>query len=150
MLGRIEDRAARFGKRKLYRICWQTIFVSEIRQVADTVRIRLVSRTFLTPRMTAAPRGIGAFLVSRASSVGRNRISLTRVNSEKQRVNKRVAVRASGAEPLWTLNHNQMAQPGGSNVPPWNKGRKVGPKAGIASARGSADPRPVADGRSCP
>ena len=48
-----------FGERKLYRICWQTIFVSEIRQVADTVRIPLVSRTFLTPRMTAAPRGIG-------------------------------------------------------------------------------------------
>src|SRR5260370_15229806 len=27
-LGRIEDRAARFGERKLYRICWQTIFIS--------------------------------------------------------------------------------------------------------------------------
>jgi hypothetical protein len=38
-----------FGERKLYRICWQTIFVSEIRQAVDTVRICLVSRTFLTP-----------------------------------------------------------------------------------------------------
>ena len=28
VLGRIEDRAARFGERKLYRICWQTIFIS--------------------------------------------------------------------------------------------------------------------------
>ena len=37
-----------FGERKLYRICWQTIFVSEIRQAVDTVRICLVSRTFLT------------------------------------------------------------------------------------------------------
>jgi hypothetical protein len=27
VLGRIEDRAARFGERKLYRICWQTIFI---------------------------------------------------------------------------------------------------------------------------
>ena len=32
-----------------YRICSQTIFVSEIRQTVDTVRICLVSRTFLTP-----------------------------------------------------------------------------------------------------
>ena len=29
------------------------------------------------------------------------------------------------------LNHNQMAQPGGSNVPPWNKGRKVGQKRAL-------------------
>ena len=49
------DRAARFAERKLYRICWQTIFVSEIRQVADTVRILLVSRTFLTPTAPASP-----------------------------------------------------------------------------------------------
>ena len=48
-------RAARFGERKLCRICWQTIFVSEIRQVADTLRICLVSRTFLTPTAPASP-----------------------------------------------------------------------------------------------
>src|SRR5215467_667869 len=53
-LGRIEDRAARFGERKLYRICWQTIFVSEIRQAVDTVRICLVSRTFPTPTGAAS------------------------------------------------------------------------------------------------
>src|SRR5215469_14955419 len=39
----------KLGSGKLYRICWQTIFVSEIRQAVDTVRICLVSRTFLTP-----------------------------------------------------------------------------------------------------
>ena len=38
-----------FGERKLYRICWQTIFVSEIRQVADTVRIRLVQPDISDP-----------------------------------------------------------------------------------------------------
>src|SRR5215467_2449072 len=56
-LGRIEDRAARFGERKLYRICWQTIFVSEIRQTVDTVRICLVGRTFLTPTGAASHAG---------------------------------------------------------------------------------------------
>ena len=40
-------------------------------------------------------------------------------------------MRASGAEPLSTLNHNQMAQPGGSNVPPWNTGRKTGQKRAL-------------------
>jgi integrase len=59
-------------------------------------------------------------------------MTLTRVNSEKQRVIKRVRVRASGAEPLSTLNHNQMAQPSGSNVPPWNKGRNVGQKRALS------------------
>jgi hypothetical protein len=65
-LGRIEDRAARFGERKLYRICWQTIFVSEIRQAVDTVRICLVSRTFLTPT--------GAASHARAVSLARKRL----------------------------------------------------------------------------
>ena len=43
---------------KLYRICWQTIFVSEIRQAVDTVRICLVSRTFLTPTGAASHAGL--------------------------------------------------------------------------------------------
>ena len=53
------------------------------------------------------------------------------VNSEKQRVTKRVIGAGIWCEASFALNHNQMAQPGGSNVPPWNKGRKVGQKRAL-------------------
>jgi len=53
------------------------------------------------------------------------------VNSEKQRVTKRVIDAGIWFEASFALNHNQMAQPCGSNVPPWNKGRKVGQKRAL-------------------
>ena len=53
------------------------------------------------------------------------------VNSEKQRVTKRVIGAGIWWEASFALNHNQMAQLGGSNVPPWNKGRKVGQKRAL-------------------
>src|SRR5215469_1019464 len=86
----------------------------------------------------------GSRRVSRASSVGWNGMTLTRVNSEKQRVIKRVTVRASGAEPRSTLNHNQIGTTGWQQRASVEQRSQRGPKAGIASARGSADPRPVA------
>ena len=47
VLGRIEDRAARFGERKLYRICRQTIFISGKPQWYDKplTQLRFMSRS---------------------------------------------------------------------------------------------------------
>src|SRR5260370_33450032 len=61
-LGRIEDRAARFGERKLYRICWQTIFISEKPQWygKPLTQLGFMSRWCSRPMPTRRPRSCAA------------------------------------------------------------------------------------------